>query len=59
MDAANEPSQSTPEDTPEHKGAPVESEIKKPTAVRSSAEVADTVSTTYERLARPGKTPPA
>ena len=59
MSSAKEPTEGAHEDTPEPDNAAVKSDAKKPTSVRSSAEAADTVSSTYARLARPGKTPPA
>jgi hypothetical protein len=59
MDTATGPAESAPEDAPEDESPTGEHEGRKPTSVRSSSEVADTVMATYARLARRGKTPPA
>ena len=63
MDTATGPAESAPEDAPldalEDESPTGEHEGRKPTSVRSSSEVADTVLATYDRLARRGKTPPA
>ena len=63
MDAATGPAENAPEDSPEdapEDDSPTgEHEGRKPTSVRSSSEVADTVMATYARLATRRKTPPA
>jgi hypothetical protein len=59
MDAATGPAESTSEDAPEDESPTGEHEGRKPTSVRSSSEVADTVMSTYARLARRGETPPS